>query len=189
MVFIALATFSATPALAGEPSSFTGPWIGLTGGFDNVRIKAEGESGNKSGVFYGINAGYDYNYGGGVVGVEIEAADATTKESITDGVDTLSLAATRDLYAGVRLGIPVSNSVLLYAKGGYTNARFKLSFNSDSASDNLDGYRVGAGVEYARGHALARLECRYSNYGKYDLLGVDLKMSRNQVVATAGWRF
>jgi outer membrane immunogenic protein len=78
---------------------------------------------------------------------------------------------------------------LLYAKAGYTNARAKATYNSNLAGvddrplhDNLDGVRVGAGIEQAVGRkAFVKAEYRYSNYEQ----GVD----RHQVVAGLGIRF
>ena len=57
---------------------------------------------------------------------------------------------------------------------------------SFKASDNLDGYRIGAGAEYGFGRYGARLEYRYSDYGNYKYNGVDTGISakRHQVVVS-----
>jgi outer membrane immunogenic protein len=108
---------------------------------------------------------------------------------------TLSLKSGRDLYIGGRIGYPVAESFLLYAKGGYTNARVKavLTDGRDKESDgiNLDGYRIGAGVEYTRSKRFLRLEYRYSDYGKVEIEDIDTGISvrRHQVAVTAGLRF
>jgi outer membrane immunogenic protein len=89
----------------------------------------------------------------------------------------------RDLYAGARVGMLVTPSMLLYAKAGYTNAQAKLT--SDDGTDQitldktkLDGIRVGGGAEYALGtNSFAKAEYRYSNYEQ----GVE----RHQVMASA----
>ncbi|KEZ12139.1 Opacity protein precursor [Sphingobium yanoikuyae] len=113
--------------------------------------------------------------------------------------DKLSLLADRDLYIGARIGFAVSPNMLLYAKGGYTNARLKLrySLDGDSASigDNIDGYRIGGGAEFTNGSNFARLEYRYSDYGKYVYreggieLDTGVKMSRHQIAVTGGFHF
>ena len=186
------------PAMAQDAVPFSGPWIGFSGGFDSVNLKLNGDSGSDNGVLYGVNAGYDFNLGGAVIGVEAELSDSTVKESGSDVLvanDQLSLAASRDIYAGVRVGVPVSSSVLAYAKGGYSNARAKLSYTDStgtySEGDNLDGFRIGAGVEYSVNKVIARVEYRYSDYGTYDYAGVStgLKTSRHQIAVTGGWRF
>ena len=193
----ALAAVSA-PAYAQEPSNFGGAKIGAVIGYDKVRLEVEDESGSKDGFLYGVTAGYDFDLGSAVVGIEGEFADATTKETVGDlAVDGFeaSLRAERDLYVGARLGFKASDTILVYAKGGYTNAKFKLTATDGvdtlTASDELDGYRIGAGVEYTNGQAFGRLEYRYSDYGRYKVDGVDtgIDASRHQVAVVGGWRF
>ena len=200
-VLIAAATLTAisAPAYAQEASNFGGAKIGAVIGYDKVRLESEDfGSGSKDGFLYGVTAGYDFDLGSAVVGIEGEFADATTKETVGDlAVDGFeaSLRAERDLYVGARLGFKASNTILVYAKGGYTNAKFKLTatdgVDTFSASDELDGYRIGAGVEYTNGQAFGRLEYRYSDYGRYKVDGVDtgIDASRHQVAVVGGWRF
>jgi outer membrane immunogenic protein len=186
----AAAVTIASPALAqDEASSFNGPYVGVLGGYDNVGLN----SSNEDGVLYGGVIGYDINLGGAVFGVEGEYSDSDTKfrtEDLLVTGDSARLKTGRDLYAGVRVGGPITLNVMLYAKGGYTNAKVKSVYDdgagvSLSDSDELDGYRLGAGVEYARGPILGRLEYRYSSYGKYNSVDVE----RHQVAAVLGYRF
>lgn len=173
----------AAPASAEEASSFSGPTIAVLAGYDHVALKAGGVSEGKSGFAYGAAIGYDFDLGSIVVGGEAEAMGSTTDYSAGGA----SLSADRDLYAGVRAGYKVASNVLLYAKGGYTNARAKASFGGLSGSDELDGYRLGAGAEVAYGKWFGRVEYRYSDYGQYQNTGVSV--DRNQVVAGFGYRF
>src|SRR3546814_20454988 len=104
------------------------------------------------------------------------SSDVCSSDLVTG--DSARLKTGRDLYAGVRVGGPITQNVMLYAKGGYTNAKVKSVYDdgagvSLSDSDELDGYRLGAGVEYARGPILGRLEYRYSSYGKYNSVDVE----------------
>ncbi|MET0249759.1 MAG: outer membrane beta-barrel protein [Sphingobium sp.] len=187
------------PAIAQEASNFGGAKVGLTVGYDNVSLEYENLDADKDGVLYGVTAGYDMDLGRAVIGVELEAADASTKQRYTDLLflgDSAKLAAGRDLYVGARLGLPVSANLLAYVKGGYTNARAKLTYNdgaglSVSDSDTLDGWRVGGGLELTNATSFARVEYRYSDYGKYKLGGLDtgISMSRQQVALTGGFRF
>lgn len=200
-VLIAAAALTAisAPAYAQEASNFGGAKIGAVIGYDKVRLESEDlGSGSKDGFLYGVTAGYDFDLGSAVVGIEGEFADATTKETVGDlAVDGFeaSLRAERDLYVGARVGFKASDTILIYAKGGYTNAKFKLTATDGvdtlSASDELDGYRIGAGVEYTNGQAFGRLEYRYSDYGRYKVDGVDtgIDASRHQVAVVGGWRF
>ena len=163
--FAALAIAGATPALAQDGASFTGPRIEAIVGYDHVKISGLGSDG---GLAYGVGAGYDFQLGGAVAGIEAEISDASTKES--------GLKAGRDLYAGARIGGAVGANTLLYAKAGYTNARV-----SGGGHINLDGFRVGAGIEHSLGQAYLKAEYRYSNY--------ELGVSRHQVVGGVGIRF
>ena len=179
------AFFAATPALAqGAPVAPAGPRVEALIGYDRVKLGGE----HDGGVLFGIGAGYDFAVGNGVsLGADIEATESTQK--IGDE-DIAEVKAGRDLYAGGRIGYAVGRNVLLYGKAGYTNARLSLDYDDGTAAtaldfsngENLDGVRVGGGLEFALGpNSYAKTEYRYSNYEQ----GFD----RHQVVAGFGFRF
>jgi outer membrane immunogenic protein len=173
-----LAAASATPAFAQDataPANFSGGHIEAISGYDSVH--AVGDS--TGGVLYGIAGGYDFRSGGAVFGIEAEASESTTGQCA--GTDCFE--ASRDLYVGGRLGAVVRDNVLLYAKAGYTNARFDITTAGLTDSGNLDGIRGGAGVELALRNSpvSVRAEYRYSNY--------EGGLSRNQGVIGVGIRF
>jgi len=196
--FLATAAIAA-PAYAQEQSNFAGAKIGAVVGYDNVTLEYEDLDADKDGFLYGVTAGYDMDLGGAIIGAELEASDSSTKQRYTDFLasgDSATLAAGRDLYIGARIGLPLSPSLLAYVKGGYTNARAKLTYNdgtgfSVSDSDTLDGWRVGGGVELSNASSFARVEYRYSDYGEYKSDGINtgLSVSRQQVALTGGFRF
>ena len=91
---------------------------------------------------------------------------------------------------------------MLYAKGGYTNARLDVTADNGTATTDenfqLDGWRVGAGVEKSlSSNTYAKLEYRYSNYTKADFQFAngavtdtfDVDTDRHQIVAGVGFRF
>ena len=94
--------------------------------------------------------------------------------------------------------------LLIYGKGGYTNARYNIesSFDGDEyrAKIDTDGFRIGAGAEYAlSGNSFAKIEYRYSNYSDAELdferdnapdqdLG-EIDLDRHQVMVGYGLRF
>lgn len=182
------ASVLATPALAQNAASFTGFKVEGLVGYD----KLKGNGAGRDGVAYGLGAGYDFQMGGAVAGIEGEWMDSSTdgcRSAYLTATDRICASGKRDLYVGARVGAAVTPSTLLYAKGGYTNARVGLNY-TDSATpannfvsrENLDGYRVGAGVEQKLGTNLyAKAEYRYSNYEK----GV----SRHQALGGVGFRF
>lgn len=205
----------ATPAMAQSTggSTFTGPRIGVTGGYDVVGAGSsvdddvnEDNEQSMDGFAYGVTAGYDFDLGGAVVGIEGEYTDSTAKTEFDDGdfegFGFGNVDAGRDLYVGARVGAKVAPDALLYAKGGYTNAKLNiLSNDGDTETDRdfkLDGWRVGAGAEYAVGrNTYVNLEYRYSNYEDANIeLGdgsttpnFDVDTDRHQVMAGVGMRF
>jgi outer membrane immunogenic protein len=165
---VLLAAATATPAFA-QP--FKGGNVTAIVGFDHAEFA--GESG--SGIVYGIGAGYDFQSGGTVFGLQLEATDATTKNCDLG----VCIRAGRDLYAGARLGGVVSNKTLIYALAGYSNARVSVD---GFGGTNLDGIRGGLGVEHQPGNNwFFRFEGRYTNY--------EQGFSRWQGVAGVGIRF
>jgi len=189
-----IAAFAA-PAMAQDAKPFDGPYVAAMGGWDRPRANVPiGEPVGKSGVLFGGVVGYDKNINGAVLGVEGEYSDSTTKKTLGNLIvpgDSARLKTGRDLYAGVRIGGEVVPGFMLYAKGGYTNAEFKGSYDNGvnlfSGKDKLEGYRLGAGVETNVSGLLARLEYRYSSYGHYEDTGV--KPRRSQIAAMVGYRF
>lgn len=125
---VALMTLAA-PAMAQD---FTGPRVGVVGGYDDVQ--------NRDGFTYGVVAGVDAPVAKGViVGVEATLEDSTTKGA---GVN-----ASRELGVAVRAGVVVLPKVLAYGKVGYTNARIEVA--GTNAGVSLEGVRYGGGIEYA----------------------------------------
>jgi outer membrane immunogenic protein len=182
----------AAPAMAQDTMSsdrapFTGVRIEGIAGYDRPSSDTRA-----NGVVYGVGAGFDFQAGGAVLGVEGEASDSTADRCVNGlGVagDRTCISAGRDLYAGGRVGGLVTPSTLIYAKAGYTNARINVDYTGATGGpasfrvhDELDGVRVGAGVEHAMGrNAFVKVEYRYSNY--------EAGAERHQAVAGFGFRF
>jgi outer membrane immunogenic protein len=218
LVLTALAAASvvavAAPAAAQTTTAygpFNGFRVGAVAGWDGLR---PGRGPNSSitdgngadGFLYGADLGYDHQMGHLVLGVDGEV-DGSTAKTTNSPVDSAALGygsvkTGRDFYVGGRVGYTVAPTTMLYAKAGYTNARLDLTANNgtDSYGDhyNLDGYRLGVGVEQALGNkAYAKLEYRYSNYGDARLEypngantdNFDVNTDRHQVVAGVGLRF
>lgn len=192
LVGAAAAALFATPAYAqSDAGRFVGGHISIIGGAEIASAEAEDEDGeedsqNSKGAIYGIAGGFDFGSGNGAVfGIEAEIAESTA-DFCEEG---LCIDASRDLYVGGRVGTVIQDAALLYAKGGYTRARIELSADEDLDIDedeldstNLDGFRVGAGIEWNTGSPLlVKLEYRYSNY--------ENGFSRHQGVLGVGVRF
>ena len=167
---VAAIALSATPAAAQTVPA--GPRIEALVGYDRVKIGGDHEGG----LFGGVGAGYDVGLGNVAVGADIEATLANTDYDLGAGNE---LKAGRDLYAGGRLTFGLGENLLGYLKAGYTNARVKLT---GFGGENLDGVRVGAGVQYLlNGNAYVGGEYRYSNY--------EADVARHQLALVLGTRF
>lgn len=126
----------ATPAMAND---FTGPRVEVTAGIDDVT-----NAGDFNDVTYGAALGFD-------VGVT---------ENVTLGVEATldNVFERRDIGASARLGYQIEDGVLLYTKAGYANYK-------DVGSRELDGLRVGGGVDLALAAGLyTGVEYRYSDF-------------------------
>lgn len=205
----------ATPAMAQDAAPFTGLRVGGEVGYDHVRSGSTEDVDDTrdlkqsiDGVAYGAVVGYDADVGGDLrLGAEASIGDSSAKWDNNNGVpNTFNLgrvSADRDIYVGARLGYVTSPNTMIYVKGGYTNARFGIEGTDGTTSLNqrldTDGYRLGAGVEYAlTPNAYIGAEYRYSNYGKGELdfngdtpdsSRFDIDTDRHQVMATMGYRF
>lgn len=214
------------PAHAQELSPFTGLRVEALVGYDKLRngsdvdIDDEDDDIDESidGFLYGIGAGYDFDLGSVVVGIEGELTDSTGNEDADQALNApfgYRASVGRDLYVGARIGMQATPRTLVYLKGGYTNTKVDAAiddFDDDDDVDftadtdqTVDGYRIGAGVEHLLEPGMlgfgsstyVKLEYRYSNYSDLNfdddfLPGgdpVDIDLDRHQVVAGLGIRF
>lgn len=206
----------ASPAMAQDASenSFTGLWGGVIAGYDTSSAGSSVDDDANidndqsiEGVGYGVQLGYDVDLGGFVIGAEAEYSDSTAETEFQngdfEGFGFGNVESGRDLYFGARIGAKVGPDAMIYAKGGYTNAKYNVRSNDGTTEFNqdldLDGYRLGAGAEYALSdNAFVKLEYRYSNYSEaeIDFDGqladsdrFDIDTDRHQVMAGVGFRF
>ena len=126
---VAALTAVATPAMAQD---FTGVRVGVTGGYDDVQSR----DGFTYGGVVGVDAPVAKNI---IIGVEATLEDSTAKVA--------GVHASRELGVAARAGVVVLPKTLVFAKVGYTNARFTA--NQGDLSATFEGLRYGAGVEYA----------------------------------------
>ena len=190
----------AAPAMAQDeaPAYRGGPRLEVRVGADDVVVKVGDDSEGKVGLAFGGELGYDIvTRSGFVIGAYAGIEGATTKDcTAIVGNDALCLEAKRNITAGVRAGAVVGKG-LLYAKGGYTQGRLKISYENattpalnDSDSGNLDGFHVGAGYEVdITRNTYAKIEYVYTNYDTSNDLGLDVDVQRHQGLIGFGFRF
>ena len=207
----ALVLSVAAPAAAQDAGPVqSGARIEARLGWDRPVLEAElsdgvdslSEDAGKSGVTYGVEAGYDFvTSGPSLVGVYAGIEDSSTKEcvEIYEG-DEGCIKTGRNITVGARVGFTTNNG-LVYLKGGYSNGRAQVSYEDPAypednfrLSDNLDGFHLGAGGEMMFGsNVYGKLEYVYTNYSGYEYddgdLAAKLDAERHQIVAGVGFRF
>lgn len=196
LLVAAMSAAVSTSAMAQTQYSF-----GAVVGLDSVQLENdEAEvSGSESGAMYGLTAGVDFvDDAMLVMGAEVEVSDSSVSDEVSDVYeigDRIKLSAGRDIYVGARLGFKPTPRLLAYAKGGYSNGRIKASYSDStgdySASEDLDGWRLGAGLEYDLVAFRLRGEYRYTDYGNYldDIVEGGVDVSRDQYVVSAVFGF
>ncbi len=183
-----IASLAATPAFAQDDTPFAGGRIGIEGGWGRVG----GDRIGSDGFVYGGTLGYDFAFGNARIGPEFEITGSTQKACapLPPGgrAESTCQRTDRDLYVGGRLGYVVDPSILLYAKVGYTNGRFKDRFEGNGPDlpapfhRDHDGVRAGAGLEYALTPQISLSgEYRYSHYNH--------DVHQNQILAGIAYRF
>lgn len=204
---------------SSERKNLTGIFYGIGAGYDaeispNIIAGIEGSINFSNSKFQG-----QYVQNGTTVHYHDE------DDNIYDEYDYTNIGkmkSKRDIGIDARLGYKVNTSTLIYVKGGYVNGRFNLSgskflanennnYSSSpspySYSKNLDGYRVGAGLETLLGNnVFTKLEYRYTNFKNFSskYIHTDLEhytgefastqtntigLSRHQLAAGLGIRF
>jgi outer membrane immunogenic protein len=154
-------------------SDWAGFYIGVNGGygwgstsFDNF----PGDNAKPSGGLVGGHAGYNWQYGSVVTGLEGDFDGANLKTTDNDGFTqkTNELASAR-----ARLGYVVLPSLLAYGTAGLGWGHSEISINglTDSAFNQF-GWVAGAGLEYKLwGPLIARAEYLHYDFAKTGFTG------------------
>ena len=156
------------PMYAPPPFSWTGFYVGVNGGFGTTDLRGNNFGpgagvgptsafGSPSGGLIGGTAGYNYQIGQIVVGVEgsLDWADLSKGRTFANGsTDSFKVDSVGNVLG--RLGYAWDRT-LFYVAGGYAggdvhagamnDTAFGLSFPGSSGWQS--GYAVGGGIEYA----------------------------------------
>lgn len=175
-----LAASVAAVAVPAQAETFNGPYIGVTTGWDRgefakstLGAQAIDARVSRDSLVLGAYAGYNYKVANRIV-IGAEAGFSGTVDDRSRAVSsgralTIDPRYSFDLTA--RAGYLVSDKALVYVRGGYANNRVRTTLATTAGlvrqSDNLDGWLVGGGVEYAITERIsARLEYRFSDFGR-----------------------
>jgi outer membrane immunogenic protein len=159
--------YGRAPAYA--PFSWTGLYIGVAGGgawantsFDPVNAPLNA---NATGGIFGGYAGYNWQFGPWVAGVEVDFSGASIKTTkLGVGEKTDELGSVRG-----RLGYTVAPSLLAYGTAGFGWGRSTIEAGGPFGSLSADqtGWVAGAGLEYKfAGNWIARAEYLHYDFGK-----------------------
>lgn len=162
--------------------TWTGAYIGANASYAFGRYTSGGSPyfGNAGGGLFGLTAGYNYQSGPLVVGVE---GDIDFGGVSGTGYPAGGISGTGDLTTEgsvrARFGYAFDHA-LFYITGGYTGANLKGSLSDLSVSPNLfvsqstylNGFVVGGGVEYALTRNISvKAEYLFNDYGSSGLFG------------------
>jgi outer membrane immunogenic protein len=171
------------PFYPGPPLfTWTGVYVGANAGFNFGRFSGGGGPffGNALGGLYGITAGYNYQSGPLVAGVEADLDFGSVngnRNPATNVWGTGNVVGAGSLRA--RFGYAL-NRALIYITGGYAGASLKGSVTDVSAAPNLfasqsaylNGFTIGTGLEFAvTDHVSIKGEYLYNDFGSAGYFG------------------
>ncbi|MES0189845.1 porin family protein [Mesorhizobium sp. C416B] len=185
----------ASPALSADLSpqptepvvyTWTGVYVGAAGGYawGNSTYDGAGSpagppfistSVDPKGGFGGAYVGYNYQFNGNyVIGVEADAnfADVKGDNTFPAGPPVVFASGELKWFGSARLRAGYAfDRFLPFVTGGLAIGHYSGANNfpggSIENSDNMVGWTVGAGLDYAvTDNLIARFEYRYSDYGR-----------------------
>ena len=141
------------------------------------------QTGGLFGGFAGWNRQLDNNI---VLGVEGDLSYNWNKETVNGndaGTDWAGSVRGRAGYA--------FDNALVYGAAGWTVTRGYLDPNNGGKDTKaLNGYTLGAGVDYKfTDNMFARAEYRFNDYGSDKIKGVDFNPQQHQVLIGLGYKF
>lgn len=187
---VTLVAVGAAPSLAQSP--FDGAYVGVFTGYSDTNASAASGTTNAKidadAWLYGAYAGYGKTFDKLYLGAEAElgSASLSNNSGTVAGLAT-KLDANESWGLSARAGYLATNDLLVYGRAGWQRTNYDVTVgtgaNRIKVGDNLDGYRLGGGLEYAvTDNVLVRTEYNYVNYD-------DTNFRENQVRVGVAYRF
>ena len=178
LISIALIAALGAAVTPAQAETYDGPYVGVTAGWERGeiadRIETQSITGevSRDALVLGGYAGYNHKVTDRIV-IGAEAGfSATVDDQIraASAGKSLTIDPRYSFDLSARAGYLVTDQALVYVRGGYANNRVRTTLDGltgpVTASDNLDGWQLGGGVEYAITDRIsARAEYRYSDFG------------------------
>ena len=178
------------PYFAAKSFSWTGIYAGLNAGYDfgKTSNSAKGAIGAVRGGSVGGTVGYNHQIQNFVIGAEGDLAAANINGSTA--LDSAKVRSIGTLRA--RAGF-AADRALVYATAGYAGGQTKIATEVGSGSKWLNGYAIGAGLEYAfTDNISAKAEYLYTDLQpkNYDLSPVgSAGVKLNQIRTGVNYKF
>ena len=144
-------------------NTWTGPYAGISLGYGfSGRTNAPGNTVNTKGFVGGGFAGYNYQDGMFVAGIEGDVNYAGLRGSNAGLTSRSSL----DGSLRARIGVAVTDDVVIYGTGGGAAQSLRVQDFAGSDRNAMFGYTVGAGVDVkVTEQVFGRVEYRYTDFG------------------------
>jgi outer membrane immunogenic protein len=170
--------------------SWAGGYAGVQGGYGwgDTELSQGGTSGNVDfdGGRFGGFAGYNWTVSPRLV-LGVEADIAYDWNEFVQGTEKLKTTVQGGVRA--RAGY-AADRALIYAAGGWTATQLSYEDTGVSISDTLNGWTIGAGVDYAlTDRVIARAEYRYNDYGSKVVDTTDVDFNQHIVQVGLGVKF
>jgi outer membrane immunogenic protein len=172
-------------------SDWAGFYIGIHGGGGWAETTFDiftGSNAKPSGGLFGGHAGYNWQYGSVVGGLEVDfdGADISKTDAFLLKTKTNELASAR-----ARLGYVLFPSVLAYGTAGTGFGHTELSVpGATLAAINQFGWVAGAGLEYKLiDHVLLRAEYLHYDFQKQSIPRDNFKETVDVVRGGLSWKF
>jgi outer membrane immunogenic protein len=172
--------------------TWTGFYVGANAGYAWGNVNAGTFAlprtvtiGDLDGFTGGVQAGYNYQMGQFVVGLEtdIQGADFSSTNGFGDRVRTEYFGTVRG-----RVGVAFDR-FMPYVTGGWAYGNVKTTIAGIGSTDktHTGGYAVGAGLEYAFTNNLsAKLEYMYVDLGEKSVFNTGVKVGTDFSIVRAG---
>ena len=192
-VLLAGASLASMPALAADlgdgrpvrpPRDFNppietrdiGPWsgfyLGASAGYGWGQGRVDGDIGqfsfDRSGALGTIFAGYNWQIGRSVLGVEADIGTGNLKSATVTSFGTFNTELNSMGSVRARAGVLLTPALLLYGTGGFAWANYDVGLSSgQSQSKTFAGYQLGGGAELMiSNNVTLRTEYIYTGLGR-----------------------
>ena len=184
-VLVAGSSSGFTAENTGDGFNWSGFYIGAYGAYGEGTSKSDvAVDAHPSDPFPGIHAGYLFDFGNVILGLEGDASLADLDDDIRIGPAQVTQDFDNIASVRARIGLPVDNT-LFFANVGWAWADTEYGFLVEQEQKVISGPTVGVGAQYAfSNNFIARLEYNHYFYGTttYDLeTQVDVKNSLDEI--------